>query len=109
MISEAGLTGLNIAFNTSGSPIAFNGNPTWGPYVAPTNANVIYAFYGVQDPDATGQYMAWTWLWEVTPSTIPSTGQLLETGVWIAYMRASFKKLLMAALATSLQTITTSH
>jgi hypothetical protein len=31
--------------------------------------------------------MAWRWLWEVTPGSIPSTGPLLETGVWIAYMR----------------------
>jgi hypothetical protein len=31
--------------------------------------------------------MAWRWLWEVTPNAIPSTSPLLETGVWIAYMR----------------------
>jgi hypothetical protein len=60
---------------------------SWGPYVTPTKANVIYGVSGVKGIAATGQYMAWRWLWEVTPGQIPSTGPLLETGVWIAYMR----------------------
>ena len=61
----------------------------WGPYVVPNDNNVKAAFTGVVNEYATGSYEAWRWLWEVTPSTIPTTGPLLATGVWIAYMRAA--------------------
>ncbi|MGA2523461.1 MAG: hypothetical protein ABSF65_04825 [Candidatus Bathyarchaeia archaeon] len=63
-------------------------NYSWGPYVTPTVANVKYASSGVQIHSATGQYDAWRWLWEVTPEQIPTTGPLLATGVWVAYLRA---------------------
>ncbi len=70
-----------------------NSNPyqvyAWGPFVQPTNPNVIYAYSGVQGKAATGAYEAWRWLWEVTPSTIPANGPLLATGVWISYMMKS--------------------
>jgi ABC-type phosphate transport system substrate-binding protein len=59
----------------------------WGSYVTPTRDNVVYAYSGYKDTAATGQYEAWRWLWEVVPGTIPSSGTLLATGVWIAYMR----------------------
>ena len=84
------MIGLNIAYNLQNPPksiIAYVQPYKWGPYVTPTRANVIWGYSGVQAPGATGQYMAWRWLWEVTPNEIPSTGPLLETGVWIAYMR----------------------
>jgi ABC-type phosphate transport system substrate-binding protein len=85
------LIGLNIAFNMANPPHSLLNNDAkvWGTYVSPTRANVIWGYSGVQGSGATGQYMAWRWLWEVTPSTIPSTGPLLETGVWIAYMMKS--------------------
>jgi len=84
------MIGLNIAYNVANLPksiIAYVQPYVWGPYVAPTKANVIYGYSGVKGSAATGQYSAWRWLWEVTPSTIPSAGPLLETGVWIAYMK----------------------
>ena len=59
---------------------------SWGAYVQPTDANVIWAYSGVQGKTATGQYEAWRWLWEVTPGPIPSTGPCLAAGVWISYM-----------------------
>ena len=97
------MSGLNIAFNTNNNgnagtntyityygPASTVGDQTytWSGYVTPTRDNVIYAYSGVQGSGATGAYEAWRYLWEVTPSTIPSTGPLLATGVWIAYMRA---------------------
>jgi ABC-type phosphate transport system substrate-binding protein len=84
--------GLNIAFNIANPPastISVVTPVTWGPFVTPNRSNVIYAFSGVQGSSATGKYYAWRYLWEVTPSTIPSTGPLLETGVWISYMKAT--------------------
>jgi ABC-type phosphate transport system substrate-binding protein len=84
------MIGLNIAYNMENPPkstISYVQPYSWGPYVVPTKANVQWAVSGIQPPRATGQYMAWRWLWEVTPNTIPSTGPLLEEGVWIAYMR----------------------
>lgn len=45
-------------------------------FYAPTQANVI-----------AGNYLPFRWLWELTPSTIPSTGPNLAEGVWIAYMK----------------------
>jgi ABC-type phosphate transport system substrate-binding protein len=84
------MIGLNIAYNMANPPasvITYVTPYSWGPYVTPNRANVIYGVSGVQGVGATGQYMAWRWLWEVTPGQIPSTGPLLETGVWIAYMR----------------------
>ncbi len=57
----------------------YNGNPPSGHtagYYQPTQANVI-----------SGTYTAYRWLWEMTPSTIPSSGPNLVTGVWIAYMK----------------------
>jgi ABC-type phosphate transport system substrate-binding protein len=84
------MIGLNIAYNLANPPTSVVKYVTpynWGPYVTPTKANVIYGYSGIQGKTATGQYMAWRWLWEVTPNQIPSTGPLLETGVWIAYMR----------------------
>ncbi len=47
-----------------------------GQYYAPSQSNVI-----------AGTYVAWRWLWEVTPQSIPTTGNDLETGVWIAYLK----------------------
>jgi ABC-type phosphate transport system substrate-binding protein len=88
--SYGGMVGLNISYNIANLPsstIAVSNPPVWGPYVAPSRDNVIYALSNYKDTAATGQYFAWRWLWEVTPSTIPSSGQLLETGVWIAYMK----------------------
>lgn|GEM_PF-3590773 len=85
------MIGLNIAYNQYNLPaslIAYQaGHYTWGPYATPTRANVIYGVSGIKGTAATAQYSAWRWLWEVTPNAIPSTGPLLETGVWIAYMR----------------------
>ena len=84
------MIGLNIAYNVANLPsstISYVTPYIWGPYVAPTKPNVVYGYSGVKGSAATGQYSAWRWLWEVTPNTIPSTGPLLETGVWIAYMR----------------------
>jgi ABC-type phosphate transport system substrate-binding protein len=86
------MIGLNIAYNMANPPksvISYVTPYSWGPYVTPTKANVIYGYSGVKGVAATGQYMAWRWLWEVTPGPIPSTGPLLETGVWIAYMKLS--------------------
>jgi hypothetical protein len=66
--------------------------PTWGTYVVPNDANVIYAYSGSQGTyngvAATGKYEAWRWLWEVTPGPIPASGPTLAAGVWIAYMMA---------------------
>jgi hypothetical protein len=88
--SGTGLTGLNIQFNQDGTPNSFNkGVISWGPSVAPTIPNIKYAVSGIQGAGATAPYMAWRWLWEVTPGQIPSSGPLLVTGVWIAYMRAT--------------------
>jgi len=84
------MIGLNIAFNNVSPPnsyIAYKQPYVWGAFVTPTKANVIYGYSGVEGVNATGAYEAWRWLWEVTPGQIPSTGPLLETGVWIAYMR----------------------
>ena len=86
------MIGLNIAYNSVSPPssyIAYKQPYVWGPYVTPTKANVIYGYSGVKGVNATGQYAAWRWLWEDTPGQIPSTGPLLETGVWIAYMRSA--------------------
>ena len=101
------MIGLNIQFNTAAPPlgqatatlIQYYGTgigfptgtanpPIWSVAVAPTEANVMYACSGINTATATGQYLAWRYLWEVTPSAIPSSGSLLATGVWIAYMRA---------------------
>ena len=109
--SSSGVIPLDISFNIASPPsgktatplITYYGpsgtfgattNPaysgynvySWGPYVQPTNANVIWAYSGVQGKTATGQYEAWRWLWEVTPGAIPSTGPCLAAGVWISYM-----------------------
>ena len=46
-------------------------------YYLPSQADVI-----------AGTYTPYRWLWEVTPSTIPTTGANLAEGVWIAYMKA---------------------
>jgi ABC-type phosphate transport system substrate-binding protein len=84
------MIGLNIAYNQVSLPsslISYKQPYSWGPYVTPTTPNVKYGVSGIEGSTATGQYSAWRWLWEVTPSTIPSTGPLLEEGVWIAYMR----------------------
>ncbi len=84
------MLGLNIAFNMHNAPLSCITNDevkVWGSAVEPTRANVIYGYSGVKGAAATGQYMAWRWLWEVTPRTIPSTGEYLEVGVWIAYMK----------------------
>jgi ABC-type phosphate transport system substrate-binding protein len=78
----SGLSGYTWA--TSGTATGYS----WGSYITPTRANVIYAYSGIQGTGATGKYEAWRYLWEVTPSAIPATGPLLATGVWIAYMRA---------------------
>jgi ABC-type phosphate transport system substrate-binding protein len=88
--SGSSIIPLNIAFTTSSQPTVFAANPTFGGYVTPTIPNVKYAVSqgAVKGASATGEYLAWRWLWEVTPEQIPSTGPLLETGVWIAYMRA---------------------
>ena len=88
LAGDSALTGLNIQFNTAAAPVVFSATKTWAPAVAPTVPNIKYAFSGVQGTGANGKYAAWRWLWEVTPAQIPSTGSLLETGVWIAYMRA---------------------
>lgn len=107
------MIGLNIAFNMASPPSGQTASPlihyygpsgtegatsnsaytgynvySWGSYVVPNRANVIYAYSGIQGSGATAPYEAWRYLWEVTPSVIPSTGPLLATGVWIAYMRA---------------------
>jgi len=90
---------LNISFNLANPPsstIMYSGhfgtvgqqNYSWGPYVAPTVANVEYAYSNVQTNFATGQFDAWRWLWEVTPGPIPASGPPLAAGVWIAYLRA---------------------
>ena len=84
------MIGLNVSYNIANLPsstISVVTPAVWGPYVAPTRDNVIYALSDYKDTAATGQYFAWTYLWEVTPSTIPTWGPLLETGVWIAYMK----------------------
>ena len=83
---------INISFNIANPPVSTTSVVTpavWGPYITPNRANVIYAISGIQGTSSTGQYWAWRYLWEVTPATIPSTGPLLETGVWIAYMRST--------------------
>ncbi len=106
----ANMIGINIAYNTAATPsggtngsplIAYYGTsgtyafvgstvnpPVWGSYVTPTNANVIYSYSGIQGSQATGQYDAWRWLWEVVPGPIPASGPCLAAGVWIAYMMA---------------------
>ncbi len=84
-----GMIGISVSYNTASLPsstIAVVTPAVWSTYVTPTRDNVIYALSNYKDTAATGQYFAWRYLWEVTPSTIPSTGPLLETGVWIAYM-----------------------
>ena len=63
----------------------------WGTTVQPTDANVIWAYSGVQSEGgtygvATGMYQAWRWLWEVTPGPIAKSGPTLAAGIWIAYM-----------------------
>ncbi len=105
----ANMIGLNIAYNTAAAPQgsttspvihyygttntwAFVGSsvnlPTWGPFVTPTQANVIYSYSGIKGSAATGQYDAWRWLWEVVPGPISASGPTLTAGVWIAYMMA---------------------
>jgi hypothetical protein len=99
LISKGDMIGLNIAFNAANPPssyITYTGvsgtvgqeTYVWSSYITPTIPNVVYAFSGVEGSAATGAYEAWRWLWEVTPSTIPASGPLLATGVWIAYMKA---------------------
>jgi hypothetical protein len=86
---DSKLASIAIEFNQLGTPNTFNsGSISWGSAVVPTIPNIKYAFSGIQGTGATGKYLAWRWLWQVTPGQIPSTGALLETGVWIAYMRA---------------------
>ena len=97
------MIGLNIAYNMANVPsslIAYPGTsgtygfvsssvqPTWGAFIVPNDANVIYAYSGVKGSQATGQYEAWRWLWEVTPDVCQSTGPTAVAGVWIAYMMA---------------------
>ena len=41
----------------------------------------------VQPVGATGEYQAFVGCGIVTPTTIPNSGPLLATGVWIAYMK----------------------
>lgn len=86
-ITYPGTSGT-VYWDTTGTIGAQPSGYTWGAYVTPTRPNVIYAYSGTQGKGATGAYEAWRYLWEVTPSTIPATGPLLATGVWIAYMRA---------------------
>ena len=85
------MIGLNVAYNAFNPPASYiayqGGSYLWGPYVTPTVPNVKYGVSGIKGSNATGAYEAWRWLWEVTPQSIPSTGPLLEEGVWIAYMR----------------------
>jgi ABC-type phosphate transport system substrate-binding protein len=104
------MIGLNIAFNnghlaTPTSYIHYYGvsgtygapGGTWSGFVTPNDANIKWAYSGVQGTfngvPATGQYEAWRWLWEVTPGPISfsSTGdnETLAAGVWIAYMMAT--------------------
>ena len=90
--SYGNMIGENIAFNIKNPPAStqtFDASPTWGPFVAPTEPNVIWAFSGNQGASATGQYWAWRYLWEVIPTLVPSTGTYLSVGVWVAYMRAT--------------------
>ncbi len=61
---------------------------SWGNYVAPTDDNLAYAFYGIKDSAATDPYEAWTYVWAVVPGAIPASGPTLAAGVWIAYMMA---------------------
>jgi ABC-type phosphate transport system substrate-binding protein len=75
----------NSAYNNQDGTSPYNVY-SWGAYVQPTDANVIWAYSGVEGKAATGQYEAWRWLWEVTPGPIPSTGPCLAAGIWIAYM-----------------------
>jgi len=93
--SAMGMIGLNIAYNIA-QPFAAGTNDqssltsyvrpaVWGPYVKPTKTNILNAYMTTQTSDS---YYAWNFLWEVTPSAIPGSGPLLETGVWISYMRA---------------------
>jgi hypothetical protein len=107
------MIGVNIAFNMASPPsgktaspiITYYGTgigfpsgsanlPSWGAFIVPTDANVIYAYSGYKGSStspygvATGAYEAWRWLWEVTPGQIPSSGPCLVAGVWIAYMMA---------------------
>jgi hypothetical protein len=98
------LIGINIAFNMAAPPSGQTVSPiikyygpsgtygqtpaTWGSYVKPTEANVIWAYSGIKGGQATGAYEAWRWLWEVVPGQIPASGPLLAAGVWIAYMMA---------------------
>lgn len=109
--SYGGMIGVNIAFNMASPPSGKTASPvityygpsgtygqdtnsaysgytvySWGSYVQPTRADVLYAYSGTQG-SATGPYEAWRYLWEAIPGIIPSTGPLLAVGVWIAYMR----------------------
>ena len=109
--SATKMIGLNIAYNMASAPsgkttspiityygssgtFAFVGSsvnpPTWGTFVQPTDANVIWAYSGVKGSTATGQYEAWRWLWEVLPGQIntQTTPTLMVAGVWVAYMMA---------------------
>jgi hypothetical protein len=99
--SYGGMIGVNIAYNTHGSPksyIAYSGAAntqgqatyTWSTPVAPTQPNVEWAYTNSKTAPlgATGEYQAWRWLWEVVPGLIPSSGPALVDGVWIAYMMA---------------------
>jgi ABC-type phosphate transport system substrate-binding protein len=90
-----GIFGLNISYNIA-QPYSTGTNnqnsltsyvrpAVWGPYVKPTKDNILNAYMNMPTSES---YFAWTFLWAVTPSTIPSSGPLLETGVWISYMRA---------------------
>jgi len=89
---DSAMKTIAIQFNTIGTPNTFENTatqaPVWASAVLPTIPNIKYAFSNIEGAGATGKYQAWRWLWEVTPGQIPSTGSLLETGVWIAYMRA---------------------
>jgi hypothetical protein len=112
--SATKMIGINIAYNMASTPSGKTGSPvityfgtggigfpsgsanlpSWGSFVTPTDANVIFAYSGFPGSSAspygkaTGAYEAWRWLWEVTPGQIPSSGPTLVAGVWIAYMMA---------------------
>lgn len=89
---------LNISYNIA-QPYAtiYNQSSTttyvrpavWGPYVMPTKTTISNGFIGLPVFPANVTYYAWTFLWEITPSTIPSCGPLLKTGLWINYMRST--------------------
>ncbi len=73
---------MPIALEYSTSMISvniYNASPPTGSagYFAPSQLDVI-----------AGTYTPYRWLWEVTPSTIPTTGPNLAEGVWIAYLKA---------------------